>query len=113
MMREKLLHVARMSYDKLPHHPATFEIFGVDMMLDSDLNLYFIEMVSRPGMNVDIPHTIKENTETVKGAIELELALMYGGDIDKIVAEHNWHWVIDGRKDDISRYSGLLSEECL
>jgi hypothetical protein len=45
-IKERLLHLARMSYDKFLRHPSVFGLFGVDFMLDSDLNLYFIELVS-------------------------------------------------------------------
>jgi hypothetical protein len=36
--------------------------------------------------------------------MEFELALLHGGDIDRIAKDYNFDWVLDGRKNDISRY---------
>jgi hypothetical protein len=33
-VRRHLLHIARMAYDKLIHHPSVFALFGIDLMLD-------------------------------------------------------------------------------
>jgi hypothetical protein len=70
-------------------------------------------MVSMPYMAATSPEITELNKEIVKGAIKFEQGILYGTDIDKGAAEHNYHWVIDGRKDNIRRYNGFLSADCL
>jgi hypothetical protein len=112
-IRKKLLHLVLMSQDKLVRHPSVFELFGCDMLLDSELNLYFIEMVSGPLMKLGTPDRRKLNTEIIKGAIEIELGVLYDADIDAIADQYNYKWIFDGRKNDISKYHGLLPEDCI
>jgi hypothetical protein len=51
-VRKKLLHLARMSYDRLTHSPSVFELFGCDLMLDEDFNIFLIEIVPNPNLGI-------------------------------------------------------------
>jgi hypothetical protein len=42
-------------YQHFGHHPSVFEVFGVDFMMDTDLNLWFLEIVPSPGFQGDTP----------------------------------------------------------
>lgn len=40
---------------KIPHHPACFELFGVDLIVDSDLKVWMLEVNPSPSMSLDTP----------------------------------------------------------
>jgi hypothetical protein len=112
-MKRAILHLARMSYDTLAHHPAVFEIFAVDFLLDLDLKLWFLEVV--PNLRFDDKLEEKKQlfSDIIKGAVNMELELLYHEDLDKTAKEFGFEWVIDGRKPKFGRYQGLIHPECL
>lgn len=42
-----------MNLDNFSRTPGYFEIFGVDILIDSDLKTWFIEIVDNPGIHDD------------------------------------------------------------
>ncbi len=57
--------MARFSYEKFAHHSSVYELFGADFMFDSDLNLYFLEMVPSPAYTADTPDKKVIQSETI------------------------------------------------
>lgn len=49
-LKKMMVHLIRMSQDPFVKRSSLFEIYGLDVMLDKDLNLWFIEANSKPGM---------------------------------------------------------------
>lgn len=49
-IKRNLIHLSRMAYPGLVKHPALFEFMGVDFLFDEDLNLWFLELNTVPGM---------------------------------------------------------------
>ena len=48
--KEAFIHTVRMSQYSLMRIPNVFEMFGLDFLLDEDLNLWFIECNASPQM---------------------------------------------------------------
>lgn len=108
-----MLHIIRMNLDKLLKHPRVFEYFGLDFLLDTDFNIWYIELNLTPS----IAGTSKEkeivNKKFLLDLLDLQYARLYNGDFDKILAQSNYEYIYDGRQSGIERYAGLLTEECL
>ena len=49
-IQKMLVHLIRMSQGPFAKRSSLFEIFGVDVLLDADLNLWFIEANAKPGL---------------------------------------------------------------
>ena len=43
-MKSIIMHTVRSTIDKMLRHPGVYELFGIDFLLDSDLNLWLIEV---------------------------------------------------------------------
>jgi hypothetical protein len=48
-----ILHLARMSTEHFSHYPSFFELFGIDILIDADLNVWFLELVTNPALASD------------------------------------------------------------
>lgn len=77
-------------------------------MADTDLNLWFIEVVPSPGMLLN-----SQDRKSFYEIIKIKRALKNDEDIDEIVAKSNWEWIIDERKYGTDRYHGLVSQDCI
>jgi hypothetical protein len=54
-MKEMIFHLIRMSYRKFLNHPALFELYGIDFMMDTDLNLWFFETLFNMAIMANTP----------------------------------------------------------
>lgn len=112
VMKEKMLHLSRMHFPTFLRHPRVFEIFGIDFLFDTSLNLWFLEANRSPAMQATTKEKGEIQSLMFKEMIDLVLALHYG-DFDETLDTTGYELVIDGRKQGESRYQGLLSSECL
>jgi hypothetical protein len=112
-MRRAMLHIARMAYPVLMHHPGVFELFGVDFMFDSQLHLWFLEINRSPSMQATTEEKGRLQRDVIAHMIDIEFALLTGQRVDEAIEESGFEWVYDGRRGDMSQYHGLLEESCL
>ena len=94
-------------------HPGVFEIFGLDYMLDEDLNIWYLETAPSPGMQANTPEKGAMQTKLVQDTLDIETAIMYGVDIDPIIAQSDFEWVFDDRKEGYEKYHDVIPEECV
>jgi hypothetical protein len=112
VMKQKMLHLARMHFPTLMQLTNAFEIFGIDFLFDSSLNLWFLESNVSPAMQATTKEKGELQSTIVKDMTDLVLALHYG-DFDEVLGRTGFEMVIDGRKQGLQRYSGLLGRDCL
>uniref|UniRef100_A0A7S3I8V1 Uncharacterized protein n=1 Tax=Fabrea salina TaxID=342563 RepID=A0A7S3I8V1_9CILI len=112
-LKENMFHIVRMNLDKLMKHPQVFELFGLDFLLDTDLNLWYIEANLTPSISGTSDEKRELNTKLITDLIDLEYALMYNGDFDEILKGTNYEVIFDGRKKGLDRYSGVIEKRCL
>ena len=55
-LKKMLVHLVRMSQSTFAKRSSLFEIFGIDVMLDENLNLWFIEANAMPGLEGSSDH---------------------------------------------------------
>ena len=63
-----------------------FEAFGLDFIMDSEMNLYFIELNLTPCITEKNDLKRKLNKRFIESTVDLEYALMYNGDFDAILS---------------------------
>lgn len=112
-MRRSMLHIARMSYSNLMHHPGVFELYGVDFLFDSKLHLWFLEINRSPAMQATTEEKGRIQGNLIQQMLDIEFALLAGEGVDRAIEESDFEWVYDGRKADMSQYHGLLTADCL
>jgi len=112
-MKKNMLHLIRMHIHNFLLHPRTFELFGVDFIFDENLHLWFLEVNRSPAMQATTFEKGRIQSKLVKELFELEFALMYNADFDKVLSQTNWEKVYDGRLSGFERYQGLLEEHCV
>ena len=112
-IKKVMFHLVRMNLDKLLRHPRVFELFGLDFLIDTDLNIWYIETNLTPSIGSTSEEKKKVNTKLVTDIIDLEYSLLYGADFDSLLENTNFEWVFDGRKVGVQRYHGLLEEDCV
>ena len=49
-IKRTVSHIAHLSRDLLLPHPGVFDLMGADFLMDTDLNLWFIEATPSPGI---------------------------------------------------------------
>ncbi|CAG9333256.1 unnamed protein product [Blepharisma stoltei] len=108
-----MFHIVRMNLDHLLRHPGVFEIYGLDFLLDEDFKLWFIELNLTPSIAATSKEKEKINKKFVSDQIDLEYARLYGADFDSILKTTNFEWVYDGRKQEMERYHGLITPDCV
>jgi len=73
-----LYHLAKAVEHKLLHHPGVFELFGVDLLLDSNLHLWFLEINKEPQL-LDYPLKKKfQNVQMIKDMINIQFGILNG-----------------------------------
>jgi hypothetical protein len=112
-MRRTMLHIARMAYPKVMHHPGVFELYGVDFMFDSQLHLWFLEINRSPSMQATTEEKGRLQSNLISQMMEIEFALLAGQGVDEAIEQSDFQWVYDGRRTDMSQYHGLLAAECI
>jgi len=113
-VKKMMFHLVRVNLDRLLKHPRVFEVFGLDFMLDSNLNLKFIELNYDPGITSNQADKEKLNRKLLTDIVEIEYALEYNPSLlDELVEQSNFEWIYDGRKTGIHRYNNLIEEDCL
>ncbi|CAG9323338.1 unnamed protein product [Blepharisma stoltei] len=112
-IKRTMLHMVRMNLDKLLSHPRVFEFFGLDFMLDDDLNAWFIELNLSPQIGTTSKEKNKIYMKIIQDILDIEYAILYKADLDEVINKTAFQWVYDGRKTGLDRYHGLLTEECL
>lgn len=112
-VKKVALYLVNMNDGKLLKHPRVFELFGLDFLLDSDLKIWFIEANSDPGISSSTGEKQQLNRELLLGIIELEYSLEYNPRaFDEILAKTRFEWVFDGRKQGVSAFHGVISQDC-
>ena len=75
-LQKMVVHIVRMSQGSLSKRSSVYEIFGVDLMLDTNFNLWFIEANANP----DIEEYPKELDDLLKNmlvdSLEVQFALL-------------------------------------
>ena len=94
-------------------HPGVFELMGLDFIMDKNFNLWFLEANLSPQISGTSQQRRDLNTQLTKHMIDLEYALLYGADFDSLAKDTNFEFVYDERKKGLSKYHGLLTEDCL
>ena len=112
-MKRKMLHLVRMVYRELLPHPGVFELFGVDFLLDEDLNLWFLEVTKSPAMKATSEAKGRIQRKMVKDLIEIEYGMLGNGDVRGIVERSGFQYVYDGKERGKDRYYGLIEDECI
>lgn len=112
-LKKVMFHLVRMNMHQLLKHPGVFELFGLDFMLDTNLNLWYLECNLTPAISQTSEEKSKINTKLIEDIVDIEYALLFNSDLDSLVESTNFEWVYDGRKQGTSRYHGLIDEECL
>ena len=113
-IRETTLHVVRAGLHHLLKHPGVFEIFGMDFLIDDQLNLHFIELNYDPGIVNSSKGKTVLNKILLNNMMDIEYTLQFKPELlDEVISKTDFQWVIDGRKQGPDRYNGLLSDECL
>jgi len=94
-------------------HPQVWENFGLDYMLDDDLNIWYLETAPSPGMQANTPEKGDMQRKLVEDILNIQLAIMYGQDIDAIIEQSDFEWIFDDRKEGYEKYHGVIPEECV
>lgn len=111
-MKLMIAHLIKSSEHKLLPHPGVYALLGVDFMIDENLNIWLLEIVISPGLDPIGEKKTRIMTDVLEGTIEIEFALLYGKDIEDIMEEREFEFVID-RRDRKNPYQDLISSECL
>lgn len=112
-MQTLMLHITRMNLKYFLRHPGVFELMGLDFIMDKNFNLWFLEANLSPQISGTSQQKRNLNTQLTKHMIDLEYALLYGADFDSLAKDTNFEFVYDERKKGLSKYHGLLTEDCL
>ncbi|CAG9335966.1 unnamed protein product [Blepharisma stoltei] len=112
-IKRAMFHIVRMNLSKLLKHPGVFEIMGFDFILDQNLHLWFLEANLTPCITEKNEMKKELNTKFIKDVVDLEYALLYGADFNKIFSRTNFQWIYDGRKKGMDRYHDLITKDCL
>ena len=75
-IKKAMIHLTRMSQHSLLKFSSVYELQGVDFMLDSNLNLWFIEANARPALEGSIPKKVEFMTRMLKDHFEIVTGLL-------------------------------------
>ena len=114
-MKRIIMHTVRSVSEKILRHPDTYELLGIDFLLDADLNLWLMEVTPNPQSQAVTPEIGEMKIKIHRDLIDMQYALMEDNwDLfDKIQSRSNFQYVYDGRKKGMDRYHGNLSEDCV
>lgn len=82
-------HLVRMTQSKYYKHSAVWELFGVDFMLDEELNLWFIECNSGPALKASNEEKRVMLTKMLKDQFEIIAGLLRSR-VKRVVKYVNW-----------------------
>ena len=89
--------VVQVAENRLVNHPSVFELFSVDFAVDAALNVKITEIGQSPAIsNINEPIR-RTHTDLLRNMINIEYALLYNGDLNSIVQDSKFEWVIDKR----------------
>lgn len=108
------VHLARMLAlsESILRHPGVFELLALDFILDTEDNLWLLDVVSSPSLSASNEKIAEDMSSMVKSLIDIELTLDNDEKFDQIVSQSSMKWVYDGRKNGPDRYHGLIEPEC-
>mmetsp|Transcript_9800 Transcript_9800/g.10741 ORF Transcript_9800/g.10741 Transcript_9800/m.10741 type:complete len:114 (+) Transcript_9800:3-344(+) len=90
-----------------------FELFGVDFILDDQLDVWYIESNRSAAMQA----TTKEKGEIQRKiwseALEMEYDILENGAENMEYEPEKFEWIIDGRKEGAEVYFDYISEDCI
>ena len=114
-MKEIIMHTVRSVSEKLLRHPGVYELFGIDLMLDDDLNLWLLEVTPLYHYDAATQMTGDLKMGILRNLTEMQFAMMLGKwDVfDNIQRQSGFEYVYDGRKTGMERYHGIIRKECL
>jgi hypothetical protein len=95
-MKSQMLHLTKSVYKHLLPHPGVFELYGVDFLLDEDLNLWFLEINRSPAMMATTPRKAEILENLIQGLIEIELALSTRQDFHPLAELSGFQIIHDG-----------------
>lgn len=67
---------------KMLKHPGVFELFGVDYLFDTNLNLWVLEINRSPAIQGTSDDKRNLLLKMMHGIFDIEFALMVGADLD-------------------------------
>jgi len=73
-IKKIMLHLLRMSEKHLLKMPNTYELYGLDMMIDENLNVWFIEANSHPLLNGSTKEKAVLFTKMIEGMFDIMFA---------------------------------------
>lgn len=112
-MKRNMLHLVRMTVEKMLRHPRVFEMYGVDFMFDSDLHLWFLEVNRSPAMQATTEEKGRIQSKLIEDVLDIEYAILHSADLDSVVKQSGFEWIFDGRKQGMQKYFELIEEECI
>jgi len=75
-LKRAMIHLLRMSQEKMLKRSSLYEIYGLDFMLDDNLNLWFIEANAEPLLDGWSPDTKKFFNAILIDAFEIQYGLL-------------------------------------
>lgn len=112
-MKQKMIHLTRIVYSELLPYNGLFELFGIDFLLDENLNLWLLEAIRSPAMMATSEVKGKIQKNIVEGLLDIEYALLYKDDFESAVEKTGFEFVYNGFKNGPEAFCGLLLEECI
>jgi hypothetical protein len=76
MMKQKLAHVLRAASPKMAKQGGYFAVYGADMMLDTSLNLWLIEVNFSPGLYLTSSVRTVITRKVIKDMLDIEEAIL-------------------------------------
>ena len=114
-MKKLILHTIRGLSEHILRHPGVFELYGLDIMLDANMDMWLLEVTPIPQQDGPTPEVADEQRTNQRALIDMQYAQMQNdwALFDKIMEDSYFEWVYDERKQGMERYHGLLTQECL
>lgn len=111
-MKKRMLHIVRMSKNELLPHPGVFELYGVDFLLDEDLNLWFLEVITSPSMMATSLSREETKKDLIKSLLDIEYGLLLNKDISSLVSNTSYSFVYNGFLPEPQAFTSLLDIKC-
>jgi len=75
-MKRIIMHTVRSVSERILRHPGVFEMWGIDFLLDADLNLWLMEVTPIPDYSAATPAIGELKLKIKRDLIDMEFALM-------------------------------------